>query len=239
MPAKLRTERRVAIVHTIHGPPFHDQLPWHTNRPYIAAERYAAKRCDAIVAVANAMVEQFLVRSIGKPEQYHTVYSGMETATYLTAVPGELRDEVHTRLGFVPSDFVIGTVARLAEHKGHDDVLDALADDLKANPNWKLLWVGLMGGGVSVDREDTRIGDRRRRTRLSHRLTPSPSPPSQLILNCLVPPESIPGLRCAMDVLGFTRAIARACRTPCRRRCYAAPARSPTTPTGHPRCARR
>ena len=45
-------------------------------------------------------------------------------------------------MGSSADDFVIGTVARLAEHKGHDDLLDALGDDLKANPSWKLLWVG-------------------------------------------------------------------------------------------------
>lgn len=38
-------------------------------------------------------------------------------------------------------DFVIGTVARLAEHKGHD-LLDAITGDLKSHANWKLLWVG-------------------------------------------------------------------------------------------------
>jgi glycosyltransferase involved in cell wall biosynthesis len=49
---------------------------------------------------------------------------------------------MRARLGLSQADFVIGTVARLAQHKGHDDLLDALAADLKNHPNWKLLWVG-------------------------------------------------------------------------------------------------
>jgi glycosyltransferase involved in cell wall biosynthesis len=58
----------------------------------------------------------------------------------LTPARGESRAEVRARLGFSRDDIVIGTVARLAEHKGHDDLLDALAPDL--TPNLKLLWVG-------------------------------------------------------------------------------------------------
>jgi glycosyltransferase involved in cell wall biosynthesis len=39
-------------------------------------------------------------------------------------------------------DLVFVTVARLSEHKGHDDVLSAVGDSLRHNPTWKLLWVG-------------------------------------------------------------------------------------------------
>jgi len=195
-------ERRpgMAIVHTIHGPPFHKNLPWHTNRLYIAAERFAAKRCHAIVAVANAMVEQFLSHNIGTPDQYHTVYSGMETEPLLMAAPGESREHVRARLGVLPSDFVIGTVARLAEHKGHDDVLEALADDLKVNPDWKLLWIGDGWWRARLIEKARQLGisiaelDRPP----SH---PNNVSPSQLLLTGLVSPASIPGLMRAMDVL--------------------------------------
>lgn len=144
------TRERPRVVHTIHGPPFMpvDGGPIHrvrrrlTNAAYTLAERYAAKRCDAIVAVADAMTAQFLARGIGKSAQYTTVRSGMEVEKFLTASAGEDRFAMRHAIGFDEGDFVIGTVARLAEHKGHDDLLDALADDLRNNPRWKLLWVG-------------------------------------------------------------------------------------------------
>ncbi|MFN7020677.1 MAG: glycosyltransferase [Phycisphaerales bacterium] len=209
-------ERVPVVVHTIHGPPFHDHLPWHTNRLYIAAERYAARRCHAIIGVCDAMVRRFAAHDIGKPRQYHTVYSGMETGPFLTAAPGESREQVRDRLGLGPDDFVIGTVARLAEHKGHDDLLDALAADLKANPGWRMLWVGdgwwrerltakarQLGIGIrSLD-----DGEAARRAEpvggnpspLSPPLTPHA--PAQLFLTGLVTPDRIPGLMRAMDVL--------------------------------------
>ena len=140
----------VAVVHTIHGPPFMPVEGSAANRlkvrfknwVYTVAERFAAKRCHTIVSVADSMTEQFLARRIGKAGQYVTVRSGMIVEEYLHAKPGEDRASMRRGLGFGDEDFVIGTVARLAEHKGHDDILDGLGEDLKANPHWKLLWVG-------------------------------------------------------------------------------------------------
>jgi len=183
---------RPAVVHTIHGPPF---MPIEggvvsrakirlKNTLYKYAERFAAKRCHTIVSVADAMTEQFLARGIGRPEQYITVRSGMETRPYLNPLPGESRKEMRASLGISDDDFVIGTVARLAQHKGHDDLLDALTSDLKSNQNWKLLWVG---DGWLKDRllaKAQAMGVR-----------------GQLILTGLVPPERVPGFVRAMDIL--------------------------------------
>jgi glycosyltransferase involved in cell wall biosynthesis len=138
------------IVHTIHGPPF---MPVEgsafkrtrrllTNFVYTVAERRAAHKCDVIVSVADAMTREFLHRGIGRPEQYVTVYSGMETARFLSGPARDSREAVRRELGIGDADFVIGTVARLAEHKGHDDILEALGATLKATPGMKLLWVG-------------------------------------------------------------------------------------------------
>ncbi len=203
------------IVHTIHGPPFMPVEPSDgvftriktraLNHAYTLAERFAARRCHAIVSVADAMTRQFLARDIGRPEQYVTVYSGMETGAFLTPAPGEDRSSVRSRLGFDDADFVIGTVARLAQHKGHDDLLDALAGDLRTHRNWKLLWVGdgwwrerlvararQLGLNVAeLDRQNA-PPERRPGTAI-HR--------AQVVLTGLVPPGRIPGLVRAMDVL--------------------------------------
>jgi glycosyltransferase involved in cell wall biosynthesis len=124
---------------------------------------------------------------------------------------------VRARLGLADDDFVIGTVARLAELKGHDDLLNALAEDLKKNPKWKLLWVGdgwwrerlltrarEMGlAVVEVDRDakggrtdlaNVERGDREGGEARS-------VPRGQVIVTGLVGPERIPGLMRAMDVL--------------------------------------
>lgn len=179
---------RLGVVHTIHGPPFHKFLPKRTNTIYIASEKFAARRCHRIVSVANAMTEQFLAEKIGTPDQYSTVYSGMEVDRYLDARDASgtpfTPDSVRESLGLSPMDFVIGTVARLAELKGHDDLLDALGTDLKANPNWKLLWVG---DGWWRDRLLARVSE----MGLADRV----------VTTGLVPSERVPEMMRAMDVL--------------------------------------
>ena len=199
----------MGFVHTIHGPPFHRYQSSLKNTVYTLAERWAARRCHLIVSVADAMTEQYLARGIGRPEQYVTVYSGMETEHFLHAAPGETREEVRARLGLAPDDFVIGTVARLAELKGHDDVLEALEEALREHRNWKLLWVG---DGWWRDRLMGRIRDA--------------GLEGSVIVTGLVPPTGpggVPGYMRAMDLLvhpsyreGLPRTVPQAllCGTP-------------------------
>lgn len=174
----------IGVVHTIHGPPFHKYLPRRTNVVYTVAERFAAKRCHVLVSVADAMTEQYLARGVGRAEQYVTVHSGMETEQYLDAAPGQGRDEIRARLGLADDDFVIGTVARLAEFKGHDDLLDGLGEELRAHENWKLLWVG---DGWWKERLLKRVEEMGLK--------------DQVVTTGLVSPDRVPGLIRAMDVL--------------------------------------
>jgi len=202
--------RPMGIVHTIHGPPF---MPLEgdplrrfktgvKNTMYTIAERFAATRCHVIVSVADAMTREFLARGIGRPEQYTTVFSGMDLTPYVQPAPEDSRESMRRVLGLGERDFVIGTVARLAEHKGHDDLLNALRDDLREHPDWKLLWVGdgwlrerlfqrASDAGIKVGVWDGRAeearGDGVRR--------------AQLILTGMVPPERVPAMIRAMDVL--------------------------------------
>jgi glycosyltransferase involved in cell wall biosynthesis len=233
---------RPAIIHTIHGPPFMPLDHGGTGVPpvssaplrrlktrasnylYTLAERFAARRCHLIISVAGAMTREYLRRGIGQPDQYLTVRSGMETAPFLATGP-HTRRQVRARLGLADSDLVIGTVARLAEHKGHDDLLTALAPDLRAHPTWKLLWVGDgwwhdrlfarardMGLGIAergiAFPGDAAVRDNTRTSASSRRETPSESSPGkamprepQVILTGLLPPEQIPGTISAMDIL--------------------------------------
>lgn len=180
------------IVHTIHGPPFMplDGGPVNqfkrriNNTVYTIAESHAADHCHAIVSVADAMTKQFLGKGIGHPALYTTVYSGMEISRFLTPNTGQDRAAIRAALNLTDQDVVVGTVARLAEHKGHDDVIEALAPDMRADQHLKLLWVG---DGWWRDRLTTRID--------SLGLT------NQVILTGLVPPDRVPGLMRAMDIL--------------------------------------
>ncbi len=114
-------ERVPAIVHTIHGMPFGPfERPWR-NRLYIALERWAARRCHAIVGVCDAMTTQALAAGVGHPGQFLTVYSGMDADAFLN--PPRSRSEVRRELGLADDEVGFATVARLFELKGHDDIL--------------------------------------------------------------------------------------------------------------------
>ncbi len=171
-----------AIVHTIHGLPFHPYQSALKNRIYITAERAAAKRCHKIVTVADAMTAQALAQNIGQPSQYQTIYSGMDIEPYLIA--HTTRAATRRKLNLTDTDIVVGTVARLAELKGHDDLLDALPPLINTNPNIKLLWVG---DGYWRKRLEKRI----KQLNLT----------KNIILTGLVPPTQIPSLIAAMDIL--------------------------------------
>jgi glycosyltransferase involved in cell wall biosynthesis len=133
-------EKVPVVVHTVHGPsfgPFESPL---RNRLYLTAERWAARRCHAMVSVCDAMTEQYLAAGVGRPGQYQTVYSGMEVEAFLN--PPRPRDEVRRELGLSETDVAFGVVARLFENKGHDDILAVAPGVLAANPAVRFIFIG-------------------------------------------------------------------------------------------------
>ncbi len=171
-----------AVVHTLHGLAYHPYQAGWKNRLYIAAEKRAVDRCHKIVCVADAMTRQALDAGIGTAEKYTTVYSGMEVEPY-TQGPDD-RAATRAELGIAEGDLVVGTVARLAELKGHDDIMDGLPQLVAAHPELKLLWVG---DGWWRARHEKRLAAMGMRDRV--------------IMTGLVPPERVAVLMRAMDVL--------------------------------------
>jgi glycosyltransferase involved in cell wall biosynthesis len=151
-------ERVPAVVHTIHGLPFGPSESPMKNRLYIALERWAAHRCHAIVGVCDSMGEQALAAGVGRPEQYLTVYSGMDVEAFLN--PARTREEVRRELGLLPDEVAFGTVARLFERKGHDDILLAAPEVLRMNPKVRFVFIGdgILRDRLKLDAEKLGIG---------------------------------------------------------------------------------
>jgi glycosyltransferase involved in cell wall biosynthesis len=171
-----------AVVHTIHGMPFG---PFETplkNRLYIALESWAARRAHAIVSVCDAMTTQALAAGVGRPEQFRTVYSGMDADAFLN--PRRSREDVRHELGLGGDEVAFATVARLFELKGHDDIVQVSREVLESNPKVRFVWIG---DGILRERL---IGDLER---LGIR--------SSFILTGLVAPDRIPELLCAVDAV--------------------------------------
>jgi len=111
------------IVHTIHGLPFHPFQNLFTNRLYVMLERQAAKRSNAIISVADAMTQQALAAGVGRPEQYTTIYSGMEIEPYLTRPAAA--DHFRRELRLDRNAVLVTQISRLAELKGHEYIIAA------------------------------------------------------------------------------------------------------------------
>ena len=127
------------VVHTIHGLAFGPFDSFLKNQLYIRAERYAAKRCDRIYSVAQAMIDQCLAVKIGRPEQFKVVYSGMELDRFLNAKPDPV---LRAELGIPEHCKVVGTVARLFPRKGYEDFFPAAAKVVQQLPDTCFLIMG-------------------------------------------------------------------------------------------------
>lgn len=127
------------VVHTIHGLAFHPlETPWK-NSLYKTAERFSAKQCDWIFAVAQTMIDRSLAAGIGKKKMYSVVYSGMELEPFLTSK----RDpELRAILGIPGNAPVIGTVARLSPQKGYEALMKIAPGLVKRHPSLHFLFVG-------------------------------------------------------------------------------------------------
>ncbi len=127
------------IVHTVHGQAFHPYQSQLINKAYILAERFAAKRCDKIFAVAQAMIDQCVNAKVAPREKYKVVYSGMDLDAFLNTRPD---DALRQQLGIPEGAPVIGKIARLFELKGHEDLIEAAPQIVAKFPNARFLIVG-------------------------------------------------------------------------------------------------
>ncbi|MGC8553255.1 MAG: glycosyltransferase [Phycisphaerae bacterium] len=186
------------IVHTIHGLAFHPYQSAPINWLWIALERYAARRCDYIVCVADAMTRQALAAGIGEARQYSTIYSGMDVEPFLH--PPRDRAAMRHALGIPQDRIVIGTLARLQPLKGHDDILKIAGQLIADNPQLHFLWIG---DGVFRARLEQAIAA----AGLKQHFT----------FTGLISPADVPGFLPAMDILvhpsyreGLPRALPQA-----------------------------
>lgn len=185
------------VVHGIHGPSFGPFQGPLANAMFTTAERAAGRITDHYVTVADAMTRQYLAAGIGRPEDYTRIFSGFNLQPFLQA----RRDpELAARLGLQPDDFVVGTIARLFELKGHDDLLAAAPELVRRLPRLRFLWVG--DGPLRPQFEA---------------MAATPTLQGHVIFAGLVPPAAIPSYVALMDCLahlsrreGLPRALPQA-----------------------------
>jgi len=138
---------RPAVVHTIHGLPFHPyQGPW-ANRLYITIEKATARRTDYFLSVADAMTEQNKAEGIGVDKPYVTAYSAIDEEQFLTAIPPEKLHAFRRQHDIPPDAVVLVTIARLFMLKGHDYIIDSARELSQRFPN--VIWLFVGDGNLS------------------------------------------------------------------------------------------
>ena len=132
------------IVHGLHGSTFQAFNSGLLNWLLFLFERLTGRFTDAYISVSGVLSEKYIEKGVGKKENYHTVYSGMELETFY-GVRGKINCRKKQRdLGIDSGDFVIGNVARLETRKGHKFLIDAfnrVIEERKGCP-LKLLIIG-------------------------------------------------------------------------------------------------
>ena len=187
-----------AILHTVHGAPFHPYQNAMARSLFRWCEWYAARHCHALISVADAMTDLMANANIAPREKFTTIYSGMDVEPFLHA--NEHREAMRQRLGLAPHHIVIGKIARLFHLKGHEDVIRAGAQVIRANPNVHFLFVG---DGILREKLEQQIN--------------SCGLHDHFHFTGLVPPAEIPNYIGAMDALvhaslreGLARALPQA-----------------------------
>jgi glycosyltransferase involved in cell wall biosynthesis len=138
------------VVHTIHGMSFNRTQPVVVQWLYRGLERRAARQTHALVGVADSMIEQSVAAGIAPRHRFAVIRSGVETDRF--APRPDLRARHRSEWGLSTDEVVVGTVARLFENKGYDEIITAMPAMLAQSPRLRFVWVG--DGKHRADYED-------------------------------------------------------------------------------------
>ena len=183
-----------AVIHTVHGAPFHPYQPALARDFFRRCERWAAKRCHKLISVADAMTDLMVDAKVAPREKFKTIYSGMDVVPFTDA--NQHRQQIRDKYGIRPDDVVIGKIARLFHLKGHEDLISAAQSVIAACPQVRFM---LVGDGILKDDLQSQIQELGLK--------------DNFIFTGLVPPSEVPKLIGAMDALvhtSFREGLARA-----------------------------
>ena len=172
-------------VHTIHGASFHRGQSALAFNVYCQLESWAARKTDVFLSVCDSLTDQYVEAGIAPRDRFTTAYSGMDVDPFLN--PARSRDEVRKQLGLQPDQIAVAKVARLFHLKGHKFLIEAARTVIDRCPNVRFV---LIGDGILREQFEQRISE----LGLSE----------HFILTGLVPPEQIPELVNAADIVAHT-----------------------------------
>jgi len=124
------------LVHTPHGHIFHGYFGTLKTKLFIIIERFLAHKSNALIALTKAERNDHLALSIGTPEQWRVIPSGVDIH-HIEQHIQQLQNTLHNEITW---DAV--SVGRLVPIKGMERLLAAWAKVCKSKPHAQLALVG-------------------------------------------------------------------------------------------------
>lgn len=115
------------VVYTSHGFSFHPYLSSLRVWFYALLERSAARLCDVITVVSDAVRNRGLAFRVAPPEKIRVISNGVDTDRFDPVKYEGERLIVRREWGLQPDAVVLGTLCRLVPDKGLDCLLRAIA----------------------------------------------------------------------------------------------------------------
>jgi len=128
------------VLHTIHGMSFNRTQSLAARMFYRQLERWTARHTTAFVTVADAMIDQAVAAALAPRSRFTTIRSGIETDLFTPDC--RLRRRHRREWGVADEEIVVGTIARLFENKGYEQIMAAMAPALMREPKLRFVWIG-------------------------------------------------------------------------------------------------
>jgi glycosyltransferase involved in cell wall biosynthesis len=126
-----------AVVHSIHGFPFHEFQPAVLRSALVAIERRLAGITDYFLADGTVVAAEAIRRKIAPPERIRAIASPVDD---IPATSEVARRQARGLLGIPEGARVVGTAARLDAQKSPLDMVKAIA--ALERPDVYMVWVG-------------------------------------------------------------------------------------------------
>ncbi len=117
------------VVHTVHGVPYHDQLPKAVQACFRTAEWFAGLFCDSVVFVSDNQRCDAIQRKVVPTNKAITIYNGVEE------IARRSRD-------YTGNELLIGSVGRFWDQKNYPVTIKAAIEACKRNPALRFAFLG-------------------------------------------------------------------------------------------------
>ena len=115
-----------AIVHTYHGHVFHSYFNSVKTAFFINAERYVARKTDAIIAISKQQKKELTKDfKIAPEEKFRVIQLGLDLDKFQTNTE-EKRQKFRTEFSIADDEIAIGIIGRLVPIKNHHLFLKAI-----------------------------------------------------------------------------------------------------------------